>query len=68
MTDHRKIADRVWERSQRPTPAKIRVGRYRIVNGVVIEDGGDIIDHRVIVDVDETSPPKVSGTRKKAKP
>ncbi len=59
------LARKAYERSQHITVVaqrEVRPGAYRIVDGVVIEDGGDLLDHRVL-----REPPPLSGVRKVSK-
>lgn len=61
-----EIFRKVREIGERPTVRSMRaarLGSYRIVNGVVLEDGGDLLDHRVLVD-EPPPPPTKSGVRK----
>ena len=62
-----KLRELAWRRSQAITQRAMRAvrpGAYRIVDGVVVEDGGDLLDHRVVQDLPPPLPPR-SGTRTK---
>ncbi len=57
------LARKVYERSQNITVLAMRAvrpGAYRIVDGVIIEDGGDLLV--------EPKAEHVSGVRRKAEP